>query len=437
MYSGFTIFSGLSAAEIRIQDIDADYLTGAATAIVLLVATFAWPLPYEQRLALAFLWVVRCGISLGAMLAFEAVYDLDAGTYYRHGMALNDPTGWMSFGDGTRNVIGIVGLLSYLTESFNAIKVIFSYISLLAVYTFYRSAVICFGEDDISILYFLGLVPSFLFWTSTVGKDPIVVLGIAIYCYGAAGMIVYQRMSWLVIVAIGLLIASSIRVWLGLIFITPLIATFVLAGRTSTLTKIVFVAIALPGFLVALQGFSDQFSVESTEDLVNTTQRISQSWAYGGSSQKIGAAFTSIGSMLAFMPIGLFTALFRPLPFEVPNIFGLFAGAENFFLLVLIVYGVARRGLRWVRQPVLFWAVATLIVWGAVYGFASYQNLGTAFRFRAQVTPILMLLAIYLAFGIRRRPARPSGLLFESETDPLTASAEPEAAGVNPAPRVP
>jgi len=113
----------------------------------------------------------------------------------------------------------------------------------------------------------------------------------------------------------------------------------------------------------------------------------------------ISVSFTSIGSMLAFVPTGLFTALFRPLPLEVPNIFDLFAGIENAVLLALIVVGILRRGLGWLRESILLWAFVTLIVWGAVYGFASYQNLGTAFRFRAQVTPILLLLGLYLSFG--------------------------------------
>ena len=47
-----------------------------------------------------------------------------------------------------------------------------------------------------------------------------------------------------------------------------------------------------------------------------------------------------------------------------------------------------------------------MFVWGAVYGFASYQNLGTAFRFRVQVVPILLLLGLYLTYAHRLKPPR-------------------------------
>jgi peptidoglycan/LPS O-acetylase OafA/YrhL len=86
------------------------------------------------------------------------------------------------------------------------------------------------------------------------------------------------------------------------------------------------------------------------------------------------------------------------------NMFGFVAGLENAFLLGLLALGLMRRGVGWMSQPVLLWAAATLCIWAAVYGFVSYQNLGTAFRWRSQVTPVLLLLGMYLAFSHHLRP---------------------------------
>lgn len=418
MIVGFTMFGTFAAARFRIYDMTTDYATGVIAATVLLALIFFWPVPAAHRRILILLWLVRLGVALGAMLPYEAYYGLDANWYFINGKALNEPLALLRFGGGTLNITAIVGLLSNITESYSAQKVIFSYLGLIAVYIFYRAATICLGQERIIALYALGLLPSLLFWSSILGKDPIVLLGIAIYCYGVAGLIVRQKVSMLVYVVLGMFIASYIRTWLGLIFTTPLIVTYVLSGRSSILTKLVFLVIAIPGFLFALQGFSEQFDVETTEDLVVRTDDISTSWAYGGSAQQIEEGFTSIPSMIAFAPIGAFTALFRPLPFEVLNPFGMMAGLENAVLLGFFVVGLMRRGLSWSRQPVLLWAVTTLLVWGAVYGFASYQNLGTAFRYRAQVVPILLLLALYLTYAhhlgpqlkqrLKRAPEPPS-----------------------------
>jgi hypothetical protein len=226
-------------------------------------------------------------------------------------------------------------------------------------------------------------------------------------------------------VAFGLVIASFIRVWLGLIFVIPLIAAYVLAGRSSAFTKVLFVLIAAPAFFVTLQVFSERFSLETTQDLVSTTQVLSSSWAHGGSAQAIRGEFDSILSMILFAPVGAFAALFRPLPFEVPNAFGMMAGLENAAILMLFMVGFARRGIAWVRQPIVLWAVSVLLVWGTLYGFVSYQNLGTAFRFRAQVVPILLLLGLYLAYGHKLNPATDLRLRFwppAANQDKLTSA---------------
>jgi hypothetical protein len=404
MAVGFTLFGTAAAVQFRILDVTSDYASGVIAALLLLALIQLWPIPAAHRAALTLLWLVRIGVALGFMLAYEAYYGLDAHMYYQSGKALNDPLAWASFGSGTSNIIAIVSLLTSVAESYSAIKVIFSYAGLLAVYVFYRTAVMCLGRENIAVLYAIGLLPSLLFWTPILGKDPIVLLGIAIYCYGAAGMIVRQKMSMLVFVVIGLLIASSIRIWLGMIFATPLITTYVLSSRSPMVTKLLFILIAAPGFLIALQGFSQQFSLETTQDLITTTQSISTGWARGGSAQQIEGGFTSIGSMIAFMPLGSFTALFRPLPFEVLNPFGMLAGAENDYILALIVIGLMRNGFGWIRQPILLWAVSAVVVWGTVYGFASYQNLGSAFRFRAQIAPILLLFGLYLTYAQNLNP---------------------------------
>ena len=78
------------------------------------------------------------------------------------------------------------------------------------------------------------------------------------------------------------------------------------------------------------------------------------------------------------------------------NPFGMLAGIENAVLLGLFVTGVWRHRLRWLGHPLLMWCALTLVCWSAIYGFPSYQNLGTAFRFAVQTTPILLMLSLYL-----------------------------------------
>lgn len=404
MIVGYAYAAPYVAAIFRITDMGADYTSGLIAALILLVFIIVWPVPSVHRWILASLWMIRIGVALGFMPIYEAYYaNLDAIRYYQTGIFLNDPFSLFEFGEGTLNIIALVGVLSTLTDSYSAIKVIFSYVGLIAVYLFYRAAAVSIGGDKVVLLYALGLFPSLLFWSSTLGKEPIVLLGIAIYCYGVTSLLVNKNVMMFFVALMGALIASYIRFWLAPVFFAPLIFTYVLRSKASFMEKLCFLALAGPTLLISLQTFTEGFGLETTRDIVVAADRLSEAWARGGSAQSLDAGFSSLWSMLVFMPLGAFTALFRPLPFEVLNPFGFMAGLENSYLLILFLIGLSRRGFGWLRNPILLWATLLLIIWASIYGFVSYQNLGTAFRFRAQVVPILLMLVLYLTYSHRLR----------------------------------
>lgn len=398
MLFGYLFAGEYAAARMGIPDFQADYYEACVVAILLLISVVFWPVSQAERRALLLLWIIRVGVALGAMLPYEAFYTLDAAAYYQNSQAIGDPFEWMAFGRGTDNITAFCALLRELTESYHAMKLIFAYLGMIAIFVFYRAATIVIGQERIALLYVLGMFPSILFWSSILGKDPVVLLGIAIFCYGAVRYLVRRELSALIWLFLGLFLAASMRVWLGVIFLGPLLATMVLTGRAPLHVKFGFLAASVPTFLIALRIVGQRFKIESAEDLVSRTDQISQGWARGGSAQMISTGFGSIQDMILFIPFGSFAALFRPLPGEVMNPFGMLAGVENGILLVLVLVGLWKNGFGWLREPVLLWATLTLVGWASIYGFASYQNLGTAFRFRVQVGPLLVLLALLLNF---------------------------------------
>ncbi|OAD21063.1 conserved hypothetical protein, membrane, partial [Candidatus Thiomargarita nelsonii] len=181
------------------------------------------------------------------------------------------------------------------------------------------------------------------------------------------------------------------------ILLAPL-AVFFLIQRGSFYLKIVFLVIVTIAFIFSWNLFAEQFSIESSQDLVSTTDTVSSGWARGGSGQQISGGITSFGSMLAFMPIGSFTALFRPLPGEILNPFGLLSGLDNFILLSLLFFAIKRTQWKEIKEePLLLWAIVLLTVWATIYGFVSYQNLGTAIRYKLMILPILLGLLLYFS----------------------------------------
>lgn len=393
---GALLFLADAGRRLRLGEVGADYAQGFWIAALGFVVLQALPIPSRHRTALSLLWLVRLGVGLGVMLAYEARYGLDAANYYHNGRFLSDPLVWFAWGAGTQNITALTGLFTGLIDSYHAIKLIFAFIGLISVYTFYRAAALYLGHENMGVLYLLGLFPSILFWSSILGKDPVTLLGLALNAYGAVLLLGRGRLRGLLWILAGLALATAIRSWLGVIFGLPILVTYVLGARAPVLVKIVFVALAIPAFLVAIQSFQARFAVESAVDLVETTDRLAQGWARGGAAQSIAGGFGSLTDMVLFLPVGAFAALFRPLPGEILNPFGLLAGIENAVLLWLVGTGLWRGGWGWWRDPVLLWVALTLAAWASIYGFVSYQNLGTAFRFKVQVMPLLLLFALHL-----------------------------------------
>ncbi len=385
-------------------EIERDYLVAVAWGAALLVSIMLWPVPQSHKKPLVLVWLAKLGVTLGAMLLYEYNYGLDAYYYYSEP---NEPGfRWMGFDleNGTHNILQLSWLQQQLIpDSYHALKVTCAMLGLVAIYLFYRALSAWMGREDLRLFYGLALFPSILFWSSILGKDPIALLGICLYVLGVVRWYLSGRLRWLVPVALGVLMAMIIRNWMGVIMLAPL-SVFVVARVRSPVVKLAFLSLVAGGLVYALSGFQSQFQLESSEDLYLTTHTISRSWAYGGSSQQIDSEFNSLGSMLAFLPIGAFTALFRPLPGEVLNPFGTFAGLENLALLVMTFLAVRRTKLRELADPLVVWAILFVLIWAAAYGFVSYQNLGSGVRFRLQVMPFLLVLVGW--FSRKRSVAR-------------------------------
>jgi hypothetical protein len=104
---------------------------------------------------------------------------------------------------------------------------------------------------------------------------------------------------------------------------------------------------------------------------------------------------TSLKDIILFVPQGIFTVLFRPLPGDVNNVFGFLAGLEGAFLLILL--GLAVKRARWseLANPVCIWAILLIAIWAAFYAFVGY-NMGTICRYRVQVLPVFLGLLLYM-----------------------------------------
>lgn len=391
-----------AAFRIRTPEPRTDYAFGLLWGAALFLSFWLWPVPASERRSLLWLWLAKLETMLGYMLVYEWNYGLDA--YYYYFVGNHTAPGDVSFAEhrGNALIFWLSSLQSHLliADSYHATKITFGYLGLVSTYAFYRAARSFAPGCPEGVLWILALFPSTLQWTSILGKDPIVALGVGMYAWGAAR--VYRREGWgLPLLAAGVMLSWWIRPWMAAILTLPLLLLF-LSSKTSPLRTAMISGTALVAVVVSVAGFQDFFKIREVEDVVERSTQISQGFSSGGSARESEMTTRepqSLGAMLAFAPIGLVSALIRPLPGEILNLFGILAGLENLVVLGLVYLALRQRSKTTWSQPPIRWALALICCWGLVYGYVCFHNAGTSVRYRQQIFPVWV--GVLLALGNR------------------------------------
>lgn len=380
------------------EDLVTDYVLGILWASTLGISILFWPVSSQDRRALLRIWLIKAIVVLVLMLAYEYQYSLDPDGYFHNAIAPDFIWEGFNFGEGTRTMQQLTWLhLKIVPGSYHAAKVGCAMISLVGVYLFYRAAVIFLRRKDIRILYVLALFPGILFWSSILGKDPITLFCISLYVYGVVAWHRLNQPRHLITSALGILTASLIRPWLGVIMMMPLVVVFMI-GRRSFIWKTMLMLIYALVFTIVLTNFQEWSRIETLEEVLYRRSNVSSAFEGGGSSFE-QPEITSLNDLIIHLPIGIVTVLFRPLPWDVPNIFGFLQGLDSLVLLLLLVMAVKRTRLKELKDPLVLWAISLTLTWAAFYGLVTF-NLGTLVRYKLQILPVLLGLLLYLS---RRR----------------------------------
>src|SRR5271155_4797631 len=318
-------------------DLSADYLFALIWALVLGIAIGVAPLDDQDRACLLLLWLARVFVNLVVMLFYENHYPLDSYSYFHFATG----SGRFDFltnhsAYGTAFMYRLVRLHeTLLPASFHATKLSFAMAGLAGVYIFYRAAVIFLGHDDRRILLFLGFTPSLLFWGSILGKDPLAMLGVAIYTYGVVGILNRRRAICAIWIVAGITLATAIRAWMAPIMALPLVVVVWQMMPSRSITVLFSLGCVLVGLaeLKTILHMMNLFQAATAKELIEQLSSRGQGFEGGGSAAGASLLVTSWGDFLRVAPYGIFSALFRPLPGEVFNPFGLMAGLEDVAVL--------------------------------------------------------------------------------------------------------
>lgn len=397
-FTDFVVSSGNSLFSYPGEDLLKDYTLGVVWAALLFLTLCFWPNLHGDRKTLLAIWAAKCVVSLGLGLIFEQQYGLDGDGYFTNAIDPNFAFAGFRPGLGTENIQQLTWLhLHLVPNSYHAAKVGFSMIGLIALYQFYKAAETILGRKDPRLLVCVALYPSILLWSSTLGKDAPMLLGVSLFVRGVVIWTLQRRWCGLLLVIGGCTIASFIRPWYLLMMLAPFAAMSFLGGRRSV-SRWLFALCAGAALLYVFHGLRTKWGISGMEDLVERRSLATTSFVGGGSTLQI-AQIEGVGGWALNAPAGVFMALFRPLPFEIPSMFGLIQGLENLFLLFLFLRATWRTRLQELSEPLVLGAGLFVLIWAFSYGLVTY-NLGSLARYRLQILPVFLGLLLYLG---RRR----------------------------------
>lgn len=237
-----------------------------------------------------------------------------------------------------------------------------------------------------NILLWLLFFPALWFWTSTIGKDAFMFLGMGILCMGISN----RKLNYLYIF-IGLIVLYAFRPPAAYVALIALGSFFILNLKDSLMVRIlkitagVVIIVLLANYLSELWGI-EEFSNKELTELQRGTLRNSQ-YGTGALDEKSGG-ITSI-------PSGVIDVLARPFLWEIRNAFTAASALEINIVLILLLYR-RRSVLRFIKDGLNHrlstFILAFIFTYVVTVGLFE-NNIGLIARHRAIIFPFLFLMA--------------------------------------------
>jgi hypothetical protein len=302
---------------------------------------------------------------------------------------------------GTEVIRLATGLVYFVTgPTIYGISILWAWFGLIGMLFFYKAFSMAFPSGNRRLYMLLILLyPSMLLWTSSLGKDALMILFLGMASYGVAR--IQQRIElvglwWL---ALGLGGTLMIRPHLAAVFAVAVAASALFRPiRAGILTPVVrvlgvafFIAISAAVISTA-RGFVGLENLEA-QTVLGFLDVAQERTEQGGSAFERGNPRNPLA-----LAVSVPTILFRPFPWEAHSTSALIASLEGFGLLVLFLY--YHRG---VRAAIGEAPRNGLLVLTFVYAllffffFSAISNFGIIARQRAQLFPFVFMWIAYLS----------------------------------------
>ncbi|MDP9243292.1 MAG: hypothetical protein M3O84_08980 [Actinomycetota bacterium] len=391
----------------------------ALTGIIAVVAALLIPraVAREPSISPRFLAVALMAHVVGSLLRYfiiQAVYHgvADANGYFAGGVQYAPQFRSLQLpafpGVGTPFMNWLTGILFAFTgPTMLGGFVVCAALSFVGSWYFYKAFRVAFPEGNhqlFAVLIFL--FPTMWYWTSSLGKDAVVMLFLGIATYGFA--LLFRSISFraIVAVALGLTVVALIRPPIAASEAVAAAAAFLLrpararAPQVQALLWLLFVPVLSVAAFTIIRSSQAYIRHDSPVEAFEA-QQTSDFNSSGGISD-----FTAISPFTAKgFPLAIVTVNFRPFPWEAGGLLPAVAAMEGIVLAGVLFLN--RRaifaGLRhWRSNGMVILAVGSFLSISVI--LSALSNFGLLARQRTQVLPFLFMLPCMVR--VSRRQAR-------------------------------
>lgn len=253
-----------------------------------------------------------------------------------------------------------------------------------------------FFLDQSGILLWFLFFPALWFWTSTIGKDAFMFLGVGVVCLGISN----KSLNY-VLILLGIAILYAFRPPTAYVTILALGSFFILNLKDSWLMRIFKIAIGLAVIVFLANYLSNEWGVEefSNEELAELQSGTLKYNEFGsGVLDDKSGGITSI-------PSGIIDVLARPFLWEIRNVATAAASLEITALLILLF--IKRKSIYEFISNCLVHRLSTfilafVIIYAVTVGFFE-NNIGLIARHRAIIFPFLFVMAFSYDERVKRK----------------------------------
>ena len=373
-----------------LKDISIFYDLSIALIFFLFIFNLLKKIPnFKNTIHLQILWVIKCFISFFLIIILENNFGKDQYSYF--GILINNDSYNVVFGDLTKildknyptaNFLIPLKLINFIFSDSWFMQKLFQnilYISSLILFLKIIEIIENNLSNNIFLIYFIGLIPSFIFFSSFITKDLLVIFLISLttYSFLSLGKKLKKNVQYLILIIFSISYIFLLRNWVAYTLIISIFLFYLL--NLLKILNFSFIHVILFSIIIFFI-YTDSFHLLLNEISISMFDRFKMEHFFP--KQDYETLFINKGERLEVLlmyPKALYKTLFNPFILDIKNVKYFIFILENFilFLLLLNSFYFLKKNL----NLKIFFIFCIFFILVTVYTPIGYLNTGTTIRY--------------------------------------------------------